>query len=129
MENLTIADLKPGQKNLAMQVIVIDKKIDSSMRDMMFLVGDVSGCVILMLQGQMYSKLEPGDCLMLRNASAILKDDRLVLWMDRDTGKLTRFAEDMIAYVPKPIISHFLWVQQDNDWVKGKLCKTDQWVI
>lgn len=117
--NKRICDIKPFDKNLDMQVILISlvskNKLKNESKITQFLVGDSSGSILCNFFDDTGDKLNEGDIIFLKGSYASIFKNKLILYTGKPGfGQVIKIGEFFMTYSELPNLSNISW-RKDKD--------------
>jgi hypothetical protein len=117
--NKRICDIKPFDKNLDMQVILISlvskNKLKNESKITQFLVGDNSGSILCNFFDETGDKLNEGDIIFLKGSYASIFKNKLILYTGKPGfGQVIKIGEFFMTFSELPNLSNILW-RKDKD--------------
>lgn len=114
----TIAQLSPGKHSFTLDCIIID--IDSVTpkrgNPRSIWVGDPTGSIVFVVFDDS-AGLAPGDMLRITNGCSNFHKEQLLLQLDRISGKMVRFGQDLMVFAEYPNLSSCKWKQERDRWL------------
>jgi hypothetical protein len=112
--NKSIANIKPGDKNLDLQVILISQvsknKLKSESTITQFLVGDQTGSILCNFFDKTGDVLNEGDIIHLKCCYASIFKNKLILYTGKPGfGQVIKIGEFFMSYSEEPNLSNVFW--------------------
>jgi hypothetical protein len=117
--NKRICDIKPFDKNLDMQVILINlvskNKLKNDTKITQFLVGDATGSILCNFFDETGDRLNEGDIIFLKCCYGSVFKNKLILYTGKPGfGKVIKLGEFFMNFSETPDLSAVEW-RKDRD--------------
>lgn len=118
--NMSIGNIKPGDKNLDLQVILIShvskNKLKSDSTITQFLVGDQSGSILCNFFDKTGDVLNEGDIIFLKCCYASIFKNKLILYTGKPGfGQVIKLGEFFMPYSEEPNLSNTFWNKEKDE--------------
>jgi hypothetical protein len=118
--NKRIAELKHGDKNLNLCVILVQlkskNKLKNDVRITQYQVADESGSIMCNFYDDVGLRLNEGDILFLKGSYASIFKGHLILYTSKPGfGEVIKMGEYFMTYNDLPNLSLQTWVEKDDE--------------
>lgn len=118
--NKKISDLKPGDKNLDMKVILVNlisrNSIKKDFRITQFLVADPSGSIFCNFFDDTGDNLNEGDIIFLKTSYASIFKNNLILYASKPgIGQVIKMGEFFMSFSEIPNMSLVPWRKERDE--------------
>ena len=117
----TLDQITPGMKNLALRVILLERKFSTKLKSdqimVQFVVGDASGCALCNFYDEVGMKLKESDIVELTGAYSSLFKQNMVIYTTnkKEYGKVKKVGEFYFQFNVKPNFSERKWEREWNE--------------
>ncbi len=118
--NKRIADIKPGDKNLDIQVILLSlvsrNKLKNESKLSQFLIADNSGSILCNFFDEAGELINEGDIVYLKSCYASIFKSKLVLYCARPGyGQVVKTGYFFMTFSEQPNMSEFMWMREKDE--------------
>lgn len=118
--NKRVCDLKPGDKNIEIKVILITQisrnKLKSDTKITQFLVADNTGSILCNFFDETGDLLNEGDIIFLKGAYASIFKGKLILYASKlGSGQVIKVGEFFMTFSETPNLSSLMWKKERDE--------------